>query len=532
MSNLSDEQFEEGIGDEHSFADGVPPEVSSAEDEFDFKETPRHRSFTTTTPDGGTVAATHADSDTSLDEEDEAAAAATAASDKTSLRTRILLLLGVVIFLMVIFGGLYYLISGDSRTRTSLQVGSTSSEQSAAAARSQDEAQRQAQAALKSVTETVSSTPPATTNGGAATGDLSAPVAPDPMAASAYAPNAVSPYATTSSAGTLPAASSPATAATGSAANQSISPTVASTESASAQTRSERDAPGADYRSDGNSGAGGGSYYFFGRSAGASALSIASQNAAAALASQSVFVKPPFGAMLPVRFLDSVVTLRANSLVRLETTRALFGSGGWSVPRGTIIVARLDGGNNNRAYLSIVGLIDAAQNRLVKVTGEVKGSDGAQGVVGARKRVNSRLALALKKGLESGVSLGSAYFLGRRGGFYSSAQAPLSDVAQAALPAGSQAQNSNLDFIYVSAGTYGFVMITDLPEAQPARDAVPVTPGASATLNVSGELSDDELARLLTTGAPAQIRAALPRMNQDLRRIAESILAQDSQGEK
>jgi len=58
---------------------------------------------------------------------------------------------------------------------------------------------------------------------------------------------------------------------------------------------------------------------------------------------------------------------------------------------------------------------------------------------------------------------------------------------------------------------------------------------ADASSPVAGtQLSDEQLAVLITTGTPEQIRAILPRMTPEMRRVAESVLAssQSSRGQE
>src|SRR5215510_10724868 len=83
---------------------------------------------------------------------------------------------------------------------------------------------------------------------------------------------------------------------------------------------------------------------------------LESRNATPALAPASVKL-PPFGAMLPVRTLGAFYTLRNASLARFELTRDLSGDG-WSLKRGTVLIAQNQGSENDRAFLSLMGFID------------------------------------------------------------------------------------------------------------------------------------------------------------------------------
>ena len=77
---------------------------------------------------------------------------------------------------------------------------------------------------------------------------------------------------------------------------------------------------------------------------------------------------------------------------------------------------------------------------------------------------------------------------------------------------------SSREFVEVSAGTPAFVMIASLPKEAQGVDA-------DSLANGNGEaLKDEELAELLSSDSPEKIRAAMPRMTPELRRIAEAVL--------
>ena len=82
--------------------------------------------------------------------------------------------------------------------------------------------------------------------------------------------------------------------------------------------------------------------------------------------------------MLPVRTQGVIFTLRNNSYARLELTRDSSGQG-WSLPKGTVLVGRTTGSEYDRAFVNVIGYIDPRDNKLVKMTGDVLGSDGATG---------------------------------------------------------------------------------------------------------------------------------------------------------
>ena len=81
---------------------------------------------------------------------------------------------------------------------------------------------------------------------------------------------------------------------------------------------------------------------------------------------------------------------------------------------------------------------------------------------------------------------------------------------------------SRREFVEVSAGAPAFVMITDLPKEAQGIDADPSAEGNGETL------ADEELADLLLSDSPEKIRAAMPRMTPELRRIAEAVLKEQN----
>jgi hypothetical protein len=236
-------------------------------------------------------------------------------------------------------------------------------------------------------------------------------------------------------------------------------------------------------------------------------------------AGASAPVVPPFGTMLPVKTLGALYTLRASGFVRLELTRDMPGRG-WTLPKGTVFVATLKASDVDRAFLSVVGYIDPRSNNLVRFGGDVLGQDGGAGLKGKRRVVGSAWLRAAGKVGASGLNLLQSALAGRNGGttIVNGAQDPL-----AAELSGVQQRNQRREFVEVQAGTFGFVMVSDLP---PDVDGQPPDFSNSEGQGGSGLLSDGEIAQLLTSGTPEQIRAALPRMSQNLRVVAESILKQ------
>lgn len=225
------------------------------------------------------------------------------------------------------------------------------------------------------------------------------------------------------------------------------------------------------------------------------------RNPRSSIASMSV---PSFGSLLPVRTLGAVFTLR-NSLVRLETTRDIEGDG-WRLKRGTVLVTQQQGSDADRAFLTLMGFIDPATNRFVKLSGDLIGSDGAPGLKGKRRQINSRWTRVFSRLGSSAVQLGQAAL--SRGN------------TTIVVPGGAGSDFgfnpstiARREFVEIPAGTPAYVMITDLPKEVRGADAEPGKTGDDF-------LADEELAELLSTGKPEQIRAALPRMQPEMRKIA------------
>jgi hypothetical protein len=233
-----------------------------------------------------------------------------------------------------------------------------------------------------------------------------------------------------------------------------------------------------------------------------------------ARAGEAGAAKPPLGAMLPVRLLGALYTFRAGGLARLQLTRPVQGNG-WLLPRGTVFVCRLDEGQKDRAFLSLLGYLEPDGERLIPLGGEVLGTDGAPGLKGEQRAVGRRWTQALSQLSAAGVQLGSAYLLGRNGGgFYGL------PPAGSVLPSRSVSQPG---YVVVAAGVTGFIMVTDLPPTATGAEQL-----GAASRNAGGEnLPDEELALLISEGSSAQIRAALPRMSPPLRAVAQRVLAQE-----
>jgi hypothetical protein len=248
--------------------------------------------------------------------------------------------------------------------------------------------------------------------------------------------------------------------------------------------------------------------------AGASANARLPEHAASATLKQTEprVVLPPFGAMLPIRTMGALYTLRPG-LVRFELMRDVRGQG-WQMRKGTTLIGQQQGGEYDRAYVSLMGFIDPESKRLVKAPGDVLGADGAPGLQGKRRQVSSRWARVLGRVATSAVSLGQAAL--SRG---NSTTVVLPGVIAPEL---TPSVASRREFVEVPAGTPAFVMITDLPKEALAVDADPIAEGSREAL------TDEELAELLSSDSPEKIRAAMSRMTPELRRIAEAVLKEQN----
>jgi len=234
-------------------------------------------------------------------------------------------------------------------------------------------------------------------------------------------------------------------------------------------------------------------------------------------------VVPPFGTMLPVRTQGVLFTVRNNSYARLELTRDCSGTG-WSLPKGTVLVGRTSGSEYDRAFVNVIGYIDPRDNKLVKMTGEALGADGATGIPGKRIGVDrNRLKQTLRKVASSGIQIAGTMagaLTGRGTVVIDSAgnqlMNPLSSDARAAIGG-----NEQRAFVKVMAGQSAYVMVADLPKSVQTVDA----PGNDEILQAAGSLSDRDVMELILFGSPDEIRAALPLMTDAQKRLASKTLA-------
>jgi hypothetical protein len=239
-------------------------------------------------------------------------------------------------------------------------------------------------------------------------------------------------------------------------------------------------------------------------------------------------VLPPFGTMLPVRTQGVIFTLRNNSFARMELTRDCAGPG-WSFPKGTILVGRTSGGEYDRAFVSVIGYIDPRDNKLVKLSGDVLGADGAAGLPGKRMGVDrNRLKQTLRKVASSGVQVGGmlAGALTGRGtvvieGARYRLTNPITDEARGMLGNG----NDRNSFVKVQAGQAAYVMVADLPKIEQAIDA----PGENEITNAAHALTDREVMELILFGTPEDIRAATPLMSEEQKQLVLKSLTPEVQ---
>ncbi|MGE0885472.1 MAG: hypothetical protein AB7P14_18140 [Blastocatellales bacterium] len=223
---------------------------------------------------------------------------------------------------------------------------------------------------------------------------------------------------------------------------------------------------------------------------------------------------PNFGAMLPVRLMGVLYTLRPGSLVRLELARDLR-TGTWQLRRGTVFIGQTLSGELDRAYLQIKGFIDPDTQTFTKLEGDVLGNDGGAGLRGRQRRISPTWVRVLDRTAEAGVQIATGV-LNRRSSSVVIAADPYGTY-RSASGTDSSRSDQNRTFVEVPAGTSGFVMVTTLPEA--TSDSHLAKAGAHEE-----SLTDEELADLMAEADPARIRAALPKMNPELQRVAKMVL--------
>lgn len=245
---------------------------------------------------------------------------------------------------------------------------------------------------------------------------------------------------------------------------------------------------------------------------------------------------PPFGSMLPVRTIGHVYTLRSGALARLELTRDM-GGNGWSMKRGTILVGSTKGGEYDRAYVAIIGFIDPESGKFVKLGGDVLGGDGATGLKGKSRQLDSRWTRILSQLGNAALSVTTAALGGRSNGTViisdgerSSLINPVSEELNGVIGPQSD-RNRGAGFVEIVAGTPGYVMVTDLPatikgtEPNPELDvqSLAAQSDVDAVRPATG-ISEREFADLIANGSPDEIKAKLHKMSPEMRKIALAVL--------
>lgn len=229
---------------------------------------------------------------------------------------------------------------------------------------------------------------------------------------------------------------------------------------------------------------------------------------------------PNFGAMLPVKLIGVLYTLRTGSMARLELARDITTPNG-NLKRGTVFVGTVAGSEIDRAFVQIKGFIDPATNSLTKLDGELLGSDGGAGLRGKRRRVASAWVKVLDRAAQSGTQILTGV-LGRRNGGVIVSTDPYGTYRSTSNYDQSQLQDSRT-FVEVAAGSVGFVLVTTLP-SESKGDSHLAQADTNSLPESTSAMSDQEVAMLLTEASPAQIRAALPRMSPELRGVAQTVL--------
>jgi hypothetical protein len=175
----------------------------------------------------------------------------------------------------------------------------------------------------------------------------------------------------------------------------------------------------------------------------------------------------------------------------------------------------------------------------VKLGGDVLGGDGGAGLKGKRRQLGGGWARTLGKVGTAALNVTGALIGGRGNGtviisdgLRTRAVNPVTDEISGVI-GGELDQKQRRGFVEVEAGTSGYVMVTDLPTAIKGTEASPdlneetlaALSDVDATRPATG-LSERELADLLAGGSPEEIRAAMPRMTPEMRKIAAAVLGQ------
>ena len=224
---------------------------------------------------------------------------------------------------------------------------------------------------------------------------------------------------------------------------------------------------------------------------------------------------PILGTMLPVTLMGAVYTHGVESLARLHLSRDVSGDG-WFFKKGTLFVGKVKGSLQDRAFVDVIGYLDAETNQLIKLGGQVTGDDGGAGLKGNKKRLNPIMGKVLDRLLKSGTQILSQRLGRSNGSVFISPQ----DFQSEQQTSGGQQY-----YVEVRAGSDGYIMISEIGNASLSG---PGAPGTVATGNVAPvmqkQMTGTEFAEILSSGEVDRLRAGLSRMSPEMRRAAEDVL--------
>ncbi len=221
----------------------------------------------------------------------------------------------------------------------------------------------------------------------------------------------------------------------------------------------------------------------------------------------------------------------------MQLTRDVGGQG-WTLRRGTELYGTVRGADYEvgRAYVALIGFIDPQTNKMVRLQGNVLGGDRTDGLRGRKHKIGGGWSRALRQaGAGAMDALGAvAGTLGRRpvviGDVYGSGSTRAMYPLTAELN-GIANGNNRSGFLEVTAGSSGYVLVMQMPRDAQGVDALTNSHSSelerltNQSLSRTGtQLSDEQLAALITTGTPEQIQAAMPRLTPEMRRVAQSVL--------
>lgn len=226
---------------------------------------------------------------------------------------------------------------------------------------------------------------------------------------------------------------------------------------------------------------------------------------------------PRFGALLPVRLLGTVFTLRDNATIRLGLMRDVQTPNGM-IAAGTELIGRMTGSADKRVFIQVEGYL-REDGTVIAFGGDALGADGADGFAGRKRDVSSRWKRVFSTIGRAAFSLGRTYLQSRGSG-----AVIIGDVADSAAPE-FQLRQEIQSFVELTAGTVGFVRVTSLgtPSETTAPASEPVTPTVPGPVFTEAMLAD-----LLERGTEADLLAALPKLPVSMRPLVESFLSQAS----